>query len=440
MDTKSKFQSRIKRIGLSLDAFSTGCLVMCLLLFVPYVSGVGSLVMWFLPLTAAVPFVVIPLVYLLIHRVDTLLFGRYHFIMPLSAFVFAPFFVMAWSASGEGALQSCLAFFGLLIFAVGILTYRYCAFSVRARLTNAGIVEKSPQYEIFCLLGCVAAAATYAGFLHYDSAAVYVNTAYVIGALSVLLALIQYLITYYSIPQLGGRHIIGVKRVFGEFYGGIDTCMFLSALFFEAAYAAIAALLVYFGFEIGIGMYATIGVASTVIVAYAISAFFCSRYITRRSVRLSIINTVCVALSAGALVLLAALGVSGSAAEAGLIVAAAVVGMGGAVAFRQSKLRLLTVKPHLTNGIVFVLSELIMFAAAGMAFFVAAIVTAVLIATHSVTAFIYGFALAFVFAVSAFVLSSHSKYRRVQAKKNEDNAMQSADDGEADKQPETQNS
>lgn len=388
---------------------------MCLLFFAPYVAeNGGTLVMWFLPLACVVPFVVMPLVYMVIHRFDTVLFGRYHFVMPLSAFIAMPFFVMAWSANGLGPAQSCLVFFGIFIFAITIMVYRYCAFSVRARLTNLGIVDRSPFYDAFTAAGCIAAVVTFAGFLHYDIQTAYINTAYVMGGATVLLALAQYLITYYDIPRLGGRRVESVKSMFVSFYGELNVKMYLSVLFFEAAFACIAALLVYFGFALGVGVYGTITIAAAVIVVYGITACVSVRRITRRSMTLSVINIVCVTLSAGVLIVLAALGDRGAGTLAGLIIAAVIAGFGGAVAVRQSKLRFLTVKPRVTTGTVFILSELTIFAAAGIALFVAALVaTVVEVSTYATMSFIFGFGIAVLLAVAAFVLCSRPYAKRL---------------------------
>ncbi len=410
MDIKGKYESKVQKIGLSCDAFSTGCVILCLLFLAPYVSSNGgTLVMWFLPLACIVPFAVMPLVYMGIHKYDTLLFGRYHFVMPISAFLAAPFFVMAWSASGVGASQSCLVFFGVLVFVMTIMIYRYCAFSVRARLGGVSIVDKYPVYEIVCAVGCVVAAVAFALFLRYDPDTVYVNTAYVMGGVTVLLALVQYLITFYGIPRLGGRRVESAKSVFNSFFGGLDVKMYLSALFFEAAFAIVAALLVYFGFALNIGLSGIIAVAATVIAVYGISAYFCARYITRRSMKLSIMNIVCVILPCGILTLLAALDKTGDGVLAGLIIAAVILGVGGAVAVRQTKLRLLTVKPRVTSGSVFILFDLTMCAAAGIALISAAIVANVLSWSLSVTAFIYGFAIAVALAIVAMILCSRPK-------------------------------
>lgn len=411
MDIKGKYESKVQKIGLSCDAFSTGCLIMCLLFFVPYVANNGGmLVMWFLPFACIVPFAVMPLVYMAIHKYDTLLFGRYHFVMPISAFIAAPFFVMAWSAVGGGASQSCMVFFGILIFATAIMIYRYCAFSVRARLGGVGIIDKYPVYEVVTAASCVAVAVCFALFLRYDPATVYINTAYVMSGFIVLLALSQYLITFYGIPRLGGRRVESVKSVFYSFFGGLDVKMYLSALFFEAAFAIVAALLVYFGFALNVGINGIIAVAATVIVVYGISAYFCARCITRRSMKLSVMNIVCVTLPCGVLALLAALDKTGDGVLAGLIIAAVILGIGGAVAVRQTKLRLLTVKPRVTSGFVFILFELTMFAAAGIALLVAAVVANALQWSLSVTAFIYGFAVAVVLAAVAMILCSRPKH------------------------------
>ena len=418
------YESKVHKIGLSCDAFSTGCLVMCLLFFVPYVSAVDTTIMWVMPVLCILPFAVMPLVYMVIHRFDTLLFGRYHFVMPLSAFLCAPFFVIAWSANGAGMAQTYAVFFGMLVFALTVMIYRYCAFSVRARLSDMGIVDKYPLYELFCALGSIAACGAFAGFLHYNSQTVYVNTAYVMGGATVLFALIQYLITFYDIPRLGGRRVEGVKSVFKSFYGGIDVKLYLSALLFEAAFAVNAALIVYFAFALGVDIYGVMAIVATVIVAYGISACFCARIIVRRSVFLSVINIIYIVLSCGTLALLAALNKSGSGTFAGLIIVAVIVGLGGAVAVRQTKLRLLTVKPRVTTGTVFILSELTMFAAVGIALLAAAVVVAVLQSTMSVTAFIYGFAIAVVLALLAMLLRVFPKKRKPAAL---DTAESSAD-------------
>ncbi|MDE6294331.1 MAG: hypothetical protein K2L88_06910 [Clostridiales bacterium] len=434
MDTKVRYESNVQRIGLSCDAFSTGCLIMCLLFFVPYVAeNGGTLVMWFLPLACLVPFVVMPLVYMVIHKFDTVLFGRYHFVMPLSAFIAAPFFVMAWSALGEGAAQSCLVFFGIFIFAITIMVYRYCAFSVRARLTNFGIVDNSPLYEAFTAFGCIAAVVAFAGFWHYDSATAYINTAYVMGGATVLLTLAQYLITFYDIPRLGGKRVQSVKSMFVSFYGELDVKMYLSVLFFEAAFACIAALLVYFGFALGVGLYGTIAVAAAVIAVYGVSACVCSRRITRRSITLSVIDIVCVTLAASVLIVLAALGNKGNGTLAGLIIAAVITGFGGAVAVRQSKLRFLTVKPRVTTGTVFILSELTMFAAAGIALFVASIVATVVEAsTYAAISFIFGFGIAVLLAVVAFVLCSRPSVKLLSGNVKEGKIYSTSDNFDGD--------
>ncbi|MDE6029240.1 MAG: hypothetical protein K2F90_02830 [Clostridiales bacterium] len=407
MDIKGKYESKVQKIGLSCDAFSTGCVVLCLLFLEPYVaSNGGTLVTWFLPLACIVPFALMPLVYMGIHKYDTLLFGRYHFVMPLSAFIAAPFFVMAWSARGVGPSQSCLVFFGMLIFVMAIMIYRYCAFSVRARLGGVSIVDKYPVYEIVSAVGCVVAAVAFALFLRYDPDAVYVNVAYVMGGVTVVLALVQYLITFYGIPRLGGRRVESVKSVFNSFFGGLDVKTYLSALFFEAAFAVVVGLLVYFGFVLEIGLSGVIAVAATVIAVYGVAAYFCARYITRRSMKLSIINIVCVILPCGILTLLAALDKRGDGVLAGIIIAAIILSVGGAVAVRQTKLRLLTVKPRVTSGSVFILFDLTMCAAAALAFVAGAIVANVLQWSQSVTAFIYGFAIAIVLAAVAMILCS----------------------------------
>lgn len=413
MDKQGKYESKVQKIGLSCDAFCTGCLVMCLLFFVPYVANSGGVtVMWFVPIACLVPFALMPLIYLVIHKFDTLLFGRYHFVMPVAAFLAAPFFVMAWSARGVGASQSCLVFFGMLVFAVSAMVYRYCAFSVRSRLTGTNIVDKAPYYELISAAGCVAAVVTFAGFMYYDKQTAYVNTSYVMAAVFALIAIAQYLLTFYGIPRLGGRRALSVKSAFGSFYSDLDKKLYFSILFFEAAFASVAVLFVYFGFALGVSRDGIISIAAVLIVSYGVSAGICSRYIVRRSIYLSLVSFLGVTVSSVIVIILAAINAKGNGALIGIIISAIIAGSGGAISMRQSKLRFLTVKPRITSGAVYILSELTMFAAAAIALFVASGVVTLFDSVDSAAAFILGFAVAVVLGIAAFALSTKKRAAR----------------------------
>ena len=103
------------------------------------------------------------------------------------------------------------------------------------------------------------------------------------------------------------------------------------------------------------------------------------------------------------------------ATEACVMIAAGVTGIGGAMAVRQTRLRFITIKPRITSGVIFVLYGLTAFAAVAVAFLVAAVVTEILYAAPSVTAFVYGFAAAGVFAVVAFALAGKKRVNAADA-------------------------
>lgn len=384
---------------------------MCLLLFVPYIARLdGTIVMWFIPVACLVPFAILPLFYLIIHKSDMLLFGRYHLALPISAFVAAFFFAMAWSARDGGPAGNCLIFFGALFFVSAIAVHRYCAFSVRARLTGGGIVSSAPFNEILCAAGAAAAVVVFFGFLYYDEETAYINTAFVLSGVSIVLAMTQYLATHYGIPRLGGRRRARtVKSVFAAFYGGLDRKMYFSALFFESAFSTISALIVYFGFFAGAGVYRTVIAAATLVGVYALAACACTRIVKRRTVMLSAMEFVCATCACVLLVCAAATELGGDGLYACLIAAAVLTGLGGAVSVRQTKLRFLTIKSRITIGTVYILLELTMLAAAAIAFTVASVVITVISYSGDITGFIYGFAAATVLAVVAMALAGRSK-------------------------------
>lgn len=415
MDVKDRCENTMQRFGLICDAFTAGYLAMCLLLFVPYVAAHNQIAVTFvMPLVCLFPFAAMPFAYVLIHRMDTLLFGRYHFVMPVAAFVAAPLFVVLWSADNGDVASSCAIFFGALVFANFITVYRYCSFSVRARLSGASMIDKSAGYEIFAALGTLSALCVFLGFWHYDCNTAYVNTAYVIASVCLVLAVFQYLATFYGIPKLGGKRVQSVKSAFRSFFCEFEYKTYFSALFFLAAYAVIAALAVYFAMALGVSVYRAVGAAVIAMVVYAVSAYIVTRRVRYRSMALSVINLVCVIVPCMVFALLAALHPEKELAFVSIVVCDATAGFGCAVALRQSKLRFFTVKPRITGSVVYILLELTLFAAAAIAIETAAIVLAVFNATGSATAFIYGYALAAALCIAAFALASKRHYNSAQ--------------------------
>ena len=93
MEKTDKYEGIIQSILNPADAFVSAQEFMLVLMFLPYCAEHGKLVTAFMPLAMLAPIAFMPLVYSLLHRFDTLLFGRYHLVMPLSAFLSAPFFV-----------------------------------------------------------------------------------------------------------------------------------------------------------------------------------------------------------------------------------------------------------------------------------------------------------------------------------------------------------
>lgn len=388
--------------------FTTGCLAMCLLFFVPYVVyHAGTLVLWFLPMACILPFALMPLFYMLIHRMDTLLFGRYHFIMPVAGFVSALFFVIAWSAGEAGAASTLAAFFGFTVFLTSVLLYRYCSFSVRARLLDENITASSPYGFLLSALGGAAAVATLVGFMHYDPQTAFLNSAYVLGGVCALLALIQYLFTYYNIPRLGGKRLQSVKNVFRTFYSGLDKRMFSSALLFNSAFAVLTVTVAFMMFYLlGIDRLVYIlGVSGALILAYATAAGICIRKVDRRSKWLSVVCLSVFSIAAVLIIISACVRMPLYAVFTCLVLAAAFTGIGGAVSVRQTKLRFLAVKSRITSGAVFILLELTASAAGAIALLQAAVMSVAVYATNIVEVFSVGGGVASVLCLAAFILA-----------------------------------
>lgn len=402
MDIKGKYESKLQKTALSCDAFTTGYFVMFLLFFVPYIATAGdSVVVWFLPIACLIPFAVAPLFYMLVHRMDILLFGRYHLVMPLSAFISALFFVLMFSALKISAAGSCLIFFGLTVFATFIAVYKYCSFSVRTRLDGEGFAASPLLYFCFSVCGGVAAIASFVGFWFGGSESAFLDAAYVMGGLNTVAALVQYLTSYYDIPRLSGKRVMSFKSVYRTFYTGINKRVYFSTLLFIAAFAVISTLIVYFGVLVIFDVYVTAGIAAVIFVCYAVASILCKIFIKYRSIMLSAFNFVCFALSAILLVAVAASGLHGAGAAALVFIAAAFCGVGGAATSRQTVLRFVAVKPRSTSGVVYLLTELTVFAAVAIALTVAACI----ITAGNIYAFIYGFVAAVALSVAAIALS-----------------------------------
>lgn len=404
MDKKSKYEGKLQRIAQSCDAFTTGYFAVSLLFAVWYAYAYGGvIVLGLLPIACLVPFAVMPLVYLLVHRVDMLLFGRYHLVMPLSAFVAALFFVILYSSTTPDAGGACAVFFGTLVFVPCVITYRYCAFSVRARIAGDDIATMSPYAISFSMLGAIGALAAFFGFWRYDPASAFLNTAYVLGGACILLALIGYLATYYGIPRLSGRRLLSVKTVFRMFYVGLNKRIYFSSLLFLAAFATSVMTDMLYVFGSGLSYWEVFAIAVVFVVSFAVTACVCGIKANRRSLVLSIVSLAC--LSIGAIIPLAF-----AAAGAGGVVYAAAVsvalcGVGGAVSVRQAKLRLITVKPHITSGVSILLFELTMFAAVAVAFAISAVTAALFENMLASQAFICGYAVCVVLLAAAFGLA-----------------------------------
>lgn len=414
LDKKSKYEGKLQRIALSCDSFTTGYFAVSLLFAVWYVYMYGGvLVLGFLPIACLVPFAVMPFVYLLVHRVDILLFGRYHLVMPLSAFVAALFFVILYSSSQPDAGGACTVFFGTLVFVPCAITYRYCAFSVRARLAGDGIVTLSPYAVAFSLLGAVGGLAAFFGFWHYESATAFLNTAYVLGGVNVLLALIGYLTTYYSIPKLSGRRVLSVKTAFRTFYVGLRKRIYFSSLLFLAAFAGVVMTDMLYAIGSGASFWEVFAIVVVFVVSYAVTACVSGIKANRRSLALSIVNLASLSIGAIVPLVFAAIG-SGGVVYA---VAASVLlcGVGGAVSVRQAKLRCMTIKPHITSGVSILLFELTVFAAVAVAFAVCAVTAALFKNAFGLQAFMIGYAVCVALLAAAFALAGKKPQKSGQA-------------------------
>jgi len=401
----------MKKLSLSCDSFTAAYSFLLLLFFVPYAAFTGNiLAAAFVPLCLIIPYGVMPLLYAAVHRFDTLLFGRYHLFMPLSGFLSAFFFVMMFSAAGSAPSDACLIFFGALLFSVSSMLYRYCSFSVRARLIGDGVSKPSVMSRAFAALGAATAIASIFGFSRGGEAAL-LNTAYVIATLAVIATAFQYLTSFYGIPRLGGKRVQPIKSVYASLYSGLNVRLFVSSMLYMASAAAVAALVVcYCAFTVD-APYLWLIAASVAAAVYCVTSWLCSDLIKRRSRALSITVFVGLAAAAVLMILCAALRCDGDTAIALSVCACVAAAASGAVAARQTRLRFLTIKPRVTSGTVYILLRLAAYAAAALALAVAVSIAAAFYGGGTEYSFIYGFAAAAVFAVAALALSGKKRIK-----------------------------
>lgn len=402
MDKNGKYENRLSTVMMSCDAFFSAFTVMFLLFLLPYVFENGLLfAAAFLPIACVLPFAVMPLLYSLVHRFDPLLFGRYHLFMPLSGFLAALMFVFVFGGDGSAG-GSCLLFFGATATLIFTLFYRYCSFSVRARLAGDNVAKPTVATRVFSAFGGVCAVALAYGFYKYEPQTVLLNAAYIIAAIAAIMVITQYLFTFYGIPKLGGKRVQSIKSVFRAFYGDLHKRTFFSSLFFTAAFLTLAFMLVGFSAWVG-AAYLPIVCAAITVVAFICGDFIVTEKVRRRSRVLSVIDILCIVSAAGLMTVLIFVDMPTAASAVLLSVAALIIGGGGAVVYGQTRLRMLTVKPRVTSGVVFILIALVVSAAAGIALGVNVPVYAALNATGEKLQFVYGTCGAAVFAVIGFV-------------------------------------
>lgn len=404
----SKYENRVQRIILSCDTFTTGYCVMLLLFLLPYAVTTDQIIAaGFLPLACLIPLAVMPLVYTAVHRFDMLLFGRYHLFMPLSAFLSAIFFVLFFGAE-PGAGGACLVFFCSAVHILTSMVYRYCSFSVRARLVGDSVYKPSIATRIFSAAGAAAAIGVTYAFYKYDPQTALLNSAYVLAAACVILALVQYLTSFYNIPKLGGKRVQSIKSVFRMFFGGLKKRTYFSSLFYVAAFATLAVIETLLCYNVAdySPSVSALTVAAVTVSAFFVASFLCTEFMKRRTWLPSAVNLVCIAAASALFMAVTLADMPAKGVTACVAVAAALVGGGGAVALRQMRLRFLTIKSRITSGTVFVLYELTVCAAVAIAVTVGAVAAAVFSTQGIADVFAYAAATAVVFATVGFAVST----------------------------------
>lgn len=403
MKKSDKIKDKLQSLTLSLDAFCVAYTSMLVFFFVPYCASVcGSLVIAFLPIVFIIPFAVMPLVYTIVHRFNPLLFGRYHLFMPLSAMIGTLFFVLSFSADGGGG-QAALVFFGLLVFVCSLIVYRYCSFSVAARLGGKSIARLRAEEVVFALIGAALSFVSIYCFYTYDPQTMFINSAYLAGGLCVIAALVQYLRTVNETPRLALKRNRSVKSVFRSFYVGLDTRLFMSSVFFISAFVGISGLIVYYVFALGLATYLAVAMAGVIAGSYAIGYVAAHKFINKRTVALSIVIAVMLVLSAVLIAMAVAFNDVGKLCC--ISPAAVLAGVGGALCARQAGMRFLSVKPHATSGTVYMLMKLAR--CAGIAIALVPIATVCLVYEYlgGAACLSYGFVALAILPIVGFVLT-----------------------------------
>ncbi|MCH5162470.1 MAG: hypothetical protein J1G38_03150 [Clostridiales bacterium] len=404
MEKSGRNENRALKTVLACDMFTAAYYVMPLLFFLPFVAQRGQwIAAAFVPLGCIIPFAVMPLLYALVHRFDPLLFGRYHLFMPISAFLAAFSFVEFWSAD-DGALGAVRIALGFSVLTIAAVTYRYCSFSVRVRLTDCGIAKPSPVMLIFSAVGGAAGVGAVIGFYFYDPDTVFINAAYVVAGVCVILAMVQYLTSFYYIPKLSGKRVQSVKSVFRAFFGGLNVRLFVSSALAVAAFSTVLALAVSVCSELP--SYAFTSVAAVAAGGFIGGSFLCVKLVKRRSRLLTAVMIGLLVVSAALFALTQMFVLLDSVPIYSLVASAALCGVGTALAFRQMRLRFLSIKPHVTSGVAHILIELACGAGTAIAFAAAVAVGGAVAANGGdMMLYVYGFASAVVLGIASVVTS-----------------------------------
>lgn len=403
----SKNENRVLKIVLSLDSFTTGYSVMLILFALPFAVTIKQEIAFgMLALACGLPVAIIPLIYTLLHRFDPLLFGRYHLFMPISAILSAIFFVLFFGA-GAGSGGACLVFFCLTVHIIFAITYRYCSFSVRARLVGDSVFKPSIQGRIISAVSAIIAVVVSYAFYTYDPSTALLNSAYVLASVCIILAMVQYLTSYYDIPRLGGKRVQSVKSVYRTLFDGLKKRTYFSSTFYVAAFAVMAITLAFLVIITsgGEAWFATVVVAVAVVSFFAVG-HLCTEYMNKRTWLPSVMELVLALVAAVFLSLPIFVSMPISVERACFIIGGIVVGGGGAIALRQMRLRFLTIKRNITSGAMYILYELTLYVATGIAVLIAMVVALLFRAYMHAHALVIATATAVVFAIVGFVVST----------------------------------
>lgn len=233
------------------------------------------------------------------------------------------------------------------------------------------------------------------------------NSAYTVATVSTVLAIVQYLTSFYGIPRLGGRRVVPVKSAFRAFYTGLDLRTFFSSLLSLAAFAVTVSSAVFMSFSAELAFGEIIGCAGAAFAAYAVISLYAHFRIKRRMKRLSVEQTVIAIVCAALMITVVCASLPHGAVVALTVISATLGGAGGAIAVRQARLRFLTLKPRVTSGHVFILFKLALLTV----FAIAAAVGVCVLAASSMYAFIGAAGAAVVFSVAALALAQKKPHK-----------------------------